>query len=462
MQDLKGLPLFTAESDAGTQSSSRRSPAPPRGKVRPIRAAADSTLDWGLVREMRRRASNELFEALKELPSGQDAREVGRRIVADMLADHARDSVNHGDDAPDRFTRQRMAAALMDELFGLGRLQPLVDDPDLENIEIYGTRPVLLQFADGRMEDGPVLGETDEDVTDFLTWIATRSQANARAFSFAEPILHLRIDGGARLCAVNWVSKRPEATIRLHRLTRVTLADLVERGTLPIDAAMFLEAAVKARKSIVVAGPQAAGKTTLVRALCAAFDPMESIATIETEYELHLDEMPDRHRRVHAWEARPGTGEPLADGRMAGEIGLSRLLHTAWRMNLDRIIVGEVRGAEVVTMLNAMSGGAGSLCTVHATSASMALDRLSSLGLQAGPTFTPAYIRSLIAQSIDFVVQLGFDTRGGERRRYLSEIMAVEWSGDGPTTTHLWAPENRWGAARMRHIPPHIAEEVGL
>src|SRR5690606_25169531 len=109
--------------------------------------------------------------------------------------------------------------------------------------------------------------------------------------------------------AAAWVTPRPSVVIRRHRLRRVTLDDLVARGTLTPLAGSFLAAAIRARKSIVVAGPQGAGKTTMVRALCAEIPSHEAIGTFETEYELHLHELPDVHPIVHAWEARPGSGE---------------------------------------------------------------------------------------------------------------------------------------------------------
>src|SRR5690606_6388024 len=126
--------------------------------------------------------------------------------------------------------------------------------------------------------------------------------------------------------AAAWVTPRPSVVIRRHRLMEITLDDLVARQMLTPVAASFLRAAVRARKSIVVSGSQGAGKTTLVRALCAEFHPKAALGTFETEYELHLHGLPDRHRIVHPWEARPGSGERGPDGRAAGEFTLDDAL----------------------------------------------------------------------------------------------------------------------------------------
>ena len=107
----------------------------------------------------------------------------------------------------------------------------------------------------------------------------------------------------------------------------------------------------------------------MVRALCAEIPPHEAIGTFETEYELHLHEMPDQHPIVHAWEARPGSGERGADGRQAGEFSIDEALYDSFRFNLSRQIVGEVRGREVIAMIKAMESGAGSISTTHAGNA---------------------------------------------------------------------------------------------
>ena len=170
--------------------------------------------------------------------------------------------------------------------------------------------------------------------------------------------------------------------------------------------ASFLRAAVRARCSIVVAGAQGAGKTTLVRALCAEIDELEAIGTFETEYELHLHEL-GRHKVVIPWEARPGSGERGADGRQSGEFTLDEALVDSFRFNLSRQIVGEVRGGEAFDLLQALNTGhAGSLSTIHANSAEQALARLASCVVQSGVELPYQAVRYQIADAIDLVLHL--------------------------------------------------------
>ncbi|HEY5178276.1 MAG TPA: ATPase, T2SS/T4P/T4SS family, partial [Dermatophilaceae bacterium] len=277
-------------------------------------------IDWALVAAFRSQASDQLSAAIGEDRgridrAGQE--QLGRSIILELLQSEASENLSAGRDSWSLAEQDVLAEAIFDSLFGLGRLQPLVDDEAIENIEITGCDQVLLEYSDGTLKPGPAVAETDEELIDFLGFLASRSEVNARPFSQAQPRLHMRLDGGARLAATAWVTPRPAVVIRRHRLREVTLAELADLGLLSDVAVSFLRAAVRAKKSIVVAGPQGAGKTTLVRGLCSELDPWERIGTFETEYELHLHELPDKHRRVVAWESRPGSGEVGFNGRQA-------------------------------------------------------------------------------------------------------------------------------------------------
>ena len=411
-------------------------------------SAPHTGVDWALVRAFRQQAADQLAAALRDREGlDDDARhELGRSLIVDLLSDHADQALTAGTDTFDADGQHRLATAVFDALFGLGRLQPLVDHPHLENIEITGHDRVHLVHADGRIERGPAVADSDEELIDQLAFLAARSGGTERAFSPASPHLNLTLRGGARLAAVAWVTPKPLVVIRVHRLTDVTLDDLVARDMLDQQTASFLRAAVRAKKSIVVAGGMGAGKTTLLRALANEIPLLERVGTIETEYELFLHEMEHRHERVAALEARLGSGERGPDGRAVGEITLDDQVYQAMRLNLSRLIVGEVRGKEVIAMFQAMQTGAGSLSTTHATSGRAAVERLVTCAMSAGAHVTETFAYRQVAEHINLIVQIVMDDHvdpdgHGHRTRFVSEVVAVEpGEGGRPAFTDVFRP----------------------
>jgi len=440
--DIASLPLFTGLAGAAEQAVHVGEPE------RSVAPAGDQpSLDWSLVVSLRAQASERLSQAVASSHghlTKQAQQELGRSIVLDLVESTVAENVNSGEPAWPAERQVALARAVFDALFRLGRLQPLVDDDRVENIIITGHDNVLLELVDGSLVEGPAVAETDQELTDFLVFLASRSEVNARGFSEAQPRLHLRLDDGSRLAAAAWVTPRPSVVIRRHRLVKVSLDDLVARSMLTPLAASFLGAAVRARKSIVVSGSQGAGKTTLVRALCGQIEPLEAIGTFETEYELHLHELPDRHRIVHPWEARPGSGERGTDGRQAGEFTLDEALVDSFRFNLSRQIVGEVRGKEIWAMIKAMESGTGSISTTHATDAVAAVRKLVTCAMEAGPHITQQLATSKLAATIDVIVHVDLSTRvvdGQSRRdRRVAEIIALApgESETGYATTHVF------------------------
>ena len=453
--DPSDLPLFAqpipAANGFGAHGHARRPASLWNGDAPLSDSAAVDETDWSLVAALRAQASEQLSQAVAADRGRLDRaaqEELGRSIVLDLIESTVADTVNAGGTAWPVAQQAALARAVFDSLFRLGRLQPLVDDDRLENIIIVGHDNVTLELIDGSQIRGPAVADSDDELIDFLVFLASRSEVNARGFSEAQPRLHMRLDGGARLAAAAWVTPRPSLVIRRHRLMEVTLDDLVDRQMLTPVAASFLGSAVRARKSIVVAGSQGAGKTTLVRALCAEIDPMEAIGTFETEYELHLHELRDRHKIVHAWESRPGSGERGADGRHAGEFTLDEALVDSFRFNLSRQIVGEVRGKEIWAMIKAMESGTGSISTTHASDAVAAVRKLVTCAMEAGPHITNELATSKLAATIDLIVQLDLRTTSANgvstRRRRVAEIIALA-PGEretGYATTHVFAPND--------------------
>jgi pilus assembly protein CpaF len=443
--DLTALPLFAQPVPTQDVGNHPRT----TGEVTPLDMAQTTALDWGLVAALRAKASEQLSQAVAADRARLDRaaqQELGRSIVLELIDSALADEVNAGGTAWTVSHQDALARAVFDSLFRLGRLQPLVDDDRVENIIITGHDKVMLDLIDGSLVRGPDVADSDEELIDFLVFLASRSEVNARGFSEAQPKLHLRLDGGARLAAAAWVTPRPSVVIRRHRLMTITIDDLVERQMLTPVAASFLRAAVRARKSIVVSGSQGAGKTTLVRALCAEIDRLEAIGTFETEYELHLHEL-DRHEIVHAWEARPGSGERGLDGKQAGEFTLDEALVDSFRFNLSRQIVGEVRGKEIWAMIKAMESGTGSISTTHASDAVAAIRKLVTCAMEAGPHVTQGLATSKLAATIDLIVHLDLRTTtsngASHRHRRVAEIIAID-PGEretGYATTHVFTPD---------------------
>ncbi|PWJ23252.1 Flp pilus assembly CpaF family ATPase [Branchiibius hedensis] len=354
-----------------------------------------------------------------------------------------------------------MAEAIFNAVFGLGRFQPLVDDETVENIEVYGNDNVLLEHSDGTIQQGPNVAEDDDELLEFISFLGSKS-GSGRPFSEAQPRLHMRLEGGARLAATAWVTPRPSIVIRRHRLRDTNLEQLADTGMLTPLIADFLEAAVRARLNIVVAGAQGAGKTTLVRGLCAAIDPWEKIGTFETEYELFLNELSHKHKRVIAWESRPGSGEVGMNGRQAGEITLDDLLIDSFRFILSRTIVGEVRGREILSMIKAMQSTSGSISTTHAANAKAAIRKLITCAMEAGNHISEGYATSAVAGHIDLIVQVNLETTpvtetGGRRKRWISEIVSVEpgEQATGYATQQVFRPV-QGGPAVASVMPEHI------
>jgi Flp pilus assembly CpaF family ATPase len=414
------------------------------------------SVDWAAVTQLRAEAAQRLaiWPDQQDLSDGQ-RQQVSQLIVNQLLGERAATKLRAGETPWDAATEQAVAAAVGDMLFGLGRIQPLVDDPAIEDIYITGSDPTWLTFFGQPPREGPAVADSDEELIDFLAFLASRADP-PRAFSPSQPNLDLNLAGGtARLSAQAWVTARPYATIRLHRHRQISLDQLVALGTLSPVLATFLAAAVKAKLSIVVAGEMGAGKTTLLRALCAELDPDEPIGTFETDYELLLHELPQQHRLVRAWEERQGQGDLNSAGGRAGGFGLDEALFASFRQSLSRQIVGEVRGREIIAMIKAMQSGTGSLSTTHARSARGAIDKLVTCAMETG--VTESYALRALGTSIKLVVQLKAENSGRRRQRLVSEVIAVGFTAEGLQLTDVFSRlPGATGPARSAHLPEDL------
>ncbi|MEY3749134.1 MAG: hypothetical protein RLZZ449_1028 [Actinomycetota bacterium] len=287
---------------------------------------------------------------------------------------------------PEQETLTSMAIA---HVLGLGRLQVLMDDEEISDIHVKGSSPVWVKLRNGVREERAPVADTDDELIDLIRRAATRLGRAERRFD------------GSRLFAAMEVSMRPTLVIRKHQFSISRLSDLELRGLCDPLTTSFLAAAVRAKRNLIICGGTGSGKTTLLRSLINEVGRFERIVTIEDAYELGIDRFEDLHPDHDALQARPANIEGN------GEITLVDLTRMALRMDPDRVIVGEVRGAEAFPMLLAMSqGNNGSMCTMHADSARSVFPKLAAYVSMASTGLPVETINTLIASAVHFVVHI--------------------------------------------------------
>lgn len=402
-------------------------------------------MDQGLVRRLREEVADILARQRRDdaasgvAPmSAEDERQFARAVIGRVLDAHARTELTAGRTPLSSQEEEEVSSGIHAALFGVGRLQPLLDDPDVENIDINGCDQVFVQYANGREERLPPVAESDDELVELVQILGAYSGLTSRPFDSANPQLDIRLPDGSRMSAVMGVCSRPAISIRRSRLSRVHLDDLVRLGSLTPDLAAFLSAAVTARKNVMIAGATNAGKTTLLRALANEIPPAERLITVERALELGLGEFADLHPNVVAFEERL----PNSEGN--GAITMAELVRRSLRMNPSRVIVGEVLGDEIVTMLNAMSqGNDGSLSTIHANSSIEVFNRISTYAIQSVERLPVEATMMLIAGAIDFVVfvQKHNDyVEGGRLRRYVASVREVNGVDGRVLSSEVFAP----------------------
>ena len=403
------------------------------------------TADPRLVRALRGQVADRLNqqrrsdEVLGRTPmSAEDERQFARSLIVQVLEDHARAEITDGRTPPTAEEEELVASAVHAALFGVGRLQPLLEDPEVENIDINGCDRVFVSYADGREELTDPVADSDEELIELIQILAASVGLASRPFDSANPQLDLRLPDGSRLSAVMAVCSRPSVSIRRSRLGKVSLEDLVGNGTVTPQLATFLKAAVKARKNVMIAGSTNSGKTTLLRALASEIPPHERLITVERALELGLDKFEDAHPNVVAFEERLPNSEGL------GGVSMAELVRRSLRQNPSRVIVGEVLGDEIVTMLNAMSqGNDGSLSTIHANSSIEVFNRISTYALQAEERLPVEATHMLIAGSINFVVFLRKRNDyhvGGGLNRVVESVREVTGVDGRVLSSEVFAP----------------------
>jgi pilus assembly protein CpaF len=382
-----------------------------------------------------------------------DERALAMKLVGDELRRMGADAYAAGTAPMDDADEAAVTAAVLDRLHGLARLQPLLDDPSIRDIHVSGCERVWLTLRDGRKVQGPAVASSDTELVELIATAARRIGRSERRWDNAQPELNLQLPNGDRLHALMAVCGRPTVTIRRHDFDISRLHQLVAAGVCDDLLGAFLSAAVRSRQNVIVAGGTGTGKTTTLRCLINEIPSDERLITIEDSLEIGLERFEDLHPDYESLEAR----EPNTEG--AGAFTLADLVRSGLRMDPQRVIVGEVRGAEVLPMLLAMSqGNDGSMCSIHADSSKGVFGRLAMYAAMTRERLTPTVTNLLVAQAVDLVVHLGWV--GGTRRVTSVREITGSLEGDQIASNELWSPGP--GGAAVPNVPPSDSTSEAL
>jgi len=347
-----------------------------------------------------------------------DSEEVRATIVADIRQRLHQEGSLALDD------RDRLASEIADDIFGYGPLERLLKDPTISEVMVNGCDNIWIE-RDGRLAQTPLRFSDDSQLRRIITKMVGQI---GRRIDESSPMVDARLPDGSRVNAIipPLSLSGPLLTIRRFAKERYDLPELISIGSMTQHAADFLCASIASDLNILVSGGTGSGKTTMLNALSASIPDSDRIVTIEDAAELQL-----KQRHVVRLESRPKNIEGV------GEITIRDLVRNALRMRPDRIIVGEVRGAEALDMLQAMNTGhEGSLSTIHANSPRDALNRLETMVLMAGYELPVKAIRQHVAAALDVIVQLDRVADGTRKIMQIVEVQRME--GDMITLQSLF------------------------
>ncbi|QKG71130.1 CpaF family protein [Erythrobacter mangrovi] len=385
-----------------------------------------SSEEQGYVPEIAR--SFEIDEELEKLLSLKTAihRKLLDRINLSMLERLSREQIEEEigdivlgllieeDAALNAAERQRLVGEVLDELLGLGPLEPLLADDTITDILVNGHKDVFVERF-GLLER---VSTRFQDERHLLRIIQKIVSAVGRRVDESSPFVDARLADGSRVNAIVAPLALDGSLLSIRKFAkkRIGMEKLIELGSIPAAVAEVLSAIVRSRRNVLISGGTGSGKTTLLNALSSYIDGRERIVTIEDSAELQLQQ-----EHVARLETRP----PNIEGK--GEVTQRDLVKNALRMRPDRIIVGEVRAGEAFDMLQAMNTGHdGSMTTVHANTPRDSLARVEQMIGMSGVEISPTSARAQIASAVNVVIQIGRQADGRRRLLSLSELVGME------------------------------------
>jgi pilus assembly protein CpaF len=387
---------------------------------------------------------------------------LGEEIAA-INQDRLRLGVAPFDGVIDRQIRTRVVA----DLTGTGPLDPYMNDPGVEEIDVNSHLSTWVTYADGRKVNAGALWSSATELTNYQKRLARRMTLTGEGrLDTSSPMLTFQTDDGSRVVMVlggpdeHGISTHPRIAIRRFLVRQVGLSGLADLGLFPHHMIRVLGAMVKSGFTMLVSGPPGAGKTTLLTELLGEVSPRERIVTVEKNLlELRLEDDP-RHPDAPALYTRHANAEGV------GEITTRQLVELTRRLNPDRVVVGELVEDEALDMLDVASMCArGSLATIHAHTADIVLSRLAYYVAKSNTSLPEYAVWNLISQTVDFVVHIDLvrnTTMDGPPRRRVTSIIEVGGLGEhgGVATTEVWSMER--GGDLVQRAPLSVSHRRRL
>ncbi len=400
----------SAGAAAGATTIGEPTPPAPAPTIVVAKAAPADTRRIDQYTDLKVQMHQKLIErinlsALEGMTREQVGREIGD-IVSEMLKE-----VNH---ALNLGERRQLVEDILDELLGLGPLEPLLKDPTISDIMVNSASMVFVERR-GKIEEVGTRFANDAHLLRIIGKIVSNV---GRRVDESSPMVDARLPDGSRINAIipPLALDGPVLSIRKFSKTPIDLDKLVGYGSMTAECATVLRGVIKARRNVLISGGTGSGKTTMLNALSASIDNSERIVTIEDSAELQLQQ-----RHVVRLETRPSNVE----GR--GEVTQRDLVKNALRMRPDRVILGETRSGEAFDMLQAMNTGHdGSMTTVHANTPRDALSRVEQMIGMSGIDISPKSARQQIAAAIHVVLQLERLSDGSRRLTSVAEVTGME------------------------------------
>jgi pilus assembly protein CpaF len=414
-RSVEAPPAAAAAAPAPASSSPDFLSAPASKPAPQTQGGAGQSLDVA-----RRRLQSLLMERMDVAAAAQLPRPELERQVAELIGELLAETKLHLN-----MSEQRdLVAALLDEMLGLGPLEPLLKDESVTDIMVNGAKQVYIERR-GKLELSGVTFRDDPHVMNVATRIVTRI---GRRIDESSPLCDARLQDGSRVNIIipPLAIDGPSISIRKFGKKNITLDTMVETRNISQAMCTVLKIASRCRLNILISGGTGSGKTTLLNALSRQIDHGERVVTIEDAAELRLQQP-----HVVRLETRPANLEG------DGEITMRDLVKNSLRMRPDRIILGEIRGSEAIDMLQAMNTGHdGSMCTVHANRPREALTRLENMVGMSGINLPSKAVRTQIAAAVNMIVQVSRMRDGVRRITHVMEIVGME--GDVITTQDLF------------------------